>query len=76
MLDGLVEVVKRYTAAQAGPSPFATAIEGLTLLRSDHVRRPHHLIFKPALCIVAQGAKWAIFGGQAVELQGRAGVGG
>jgi AraC-like DNA-binding protein len=62
MLDGLVEVVRRYTDAQAGESPFATAIQGLTILRSDHERRPNHLIFKPALCITVQGAKWAIFG--------------
>ncbi len=64
MLDELVESVRRYTEAQVGESPFRTAIEGLTLLRSDHEKRPNHLIFKPALCIVVQGAKWAIFGDQ------------
>ena len=57
-----MEVVKRYTDAQAGESPFATAIKGLSILRSHHERRPNHLIFKPALCIVVQGAKWAIIG--------------
>jgi AraC-like DNA-binding protein len=62
MVAGLVEAVRRYTETQAGKSPYATAIEGLTILRSDHERRPNHLIFKPALCIVVQGAKWAIFG--------------
>lgn len=62
MLDGLVEAVRRYTDAQIGPSPFVTAIQELTILRSDHEKRPNHLIFKPALCIVVQGAKWAIFG--------------
>ena len=62
MPDGLVEAVRRYTDAQSGPSPFITAIEGLAILRSDHERRPNHLIFKPALCITVQGAKWAIFG--------------
>ena len=62
MLDRLVEAVRGYTDAQSGPSPFITAIEGLAILRSDHERRPKHLIFKPALCITVQGAKWAIFG--------------
>jgi len=62
MLDGLVEAVTRYTDAQAGESPFVTAIEGLTILRSNHEKRPNHLLFKPALCITVQGAKWAIFG--------------
>ena len=64
MLDELVEAVKRYTDAQVGESPFATAIAGLIILRSDHEKRPRHLIFKPALCITVQGAKWAIFGDQ------------
>ncbi len=58
----LVEAVRQYTDAQAGASPFVTAIKGLTILRSNHEKRPNHLIFKPALCIVVQGAKWAIFG--------------
>ncbi len=59
-----MEAVRRYTDAQVGQSPFVTPIEGLTILRSDHEKRPNHLIFKPALCIVVQGAKWAIFGDQ------------
>ena len=62
MLDKLVEVVGRYTEAQNGSSPFVTAVPGLTLLRSDHPKPPSHLIFKPALCVVVQGTKWAIFG--------------
>ena len=64
MLNNLVKAVRRYTDAQAGNSPFRTAIQGVTILRSDHARRPNHLIFKPALCITVQGAKWAIFGDQ------------
>jgi AraC-like DNA-binding protein len=62
MSASLLEAVNRFTEAQAGPSPFATAIDGLTILRSNHEKRPAHLIFKPALCIVVQGAKWAVFG--------------
>ena len=56
MLDKFVEAVGRYTEAQ-GASPFVTAVPGLTLLRSDHEKQPSYLIFKPALCIVVQGAK-------------------
>jgi AraC-like DNA-binding protein len=67
MSDGLVEAVTRYTSAQAGGSPFATAIEGLTILRSNHEKRPSHMIFKPALCIVVQGAKWTTFGNKRFE---------
>jgi AraC-like DNA-binding protein len=62
MSKALVEIVRRYTDVQAGGSPFATAIKGLTILRSDHEKHPSHLIFKPALCVVVQGAKWTTFG--------------
>ena len=64
MLNELAEAVRQYTESQVGESPFSTAIKGLTILRSNHEKRPKHLIFKPALCIVVQGAKWAIFGHQ------------
>ena len=64
MSSALVQAVKRHTDTQGGVSPFATAIAGLTLLRSDHEKRPNHRIFKPALCITVQGAKSAMFGDQ------------
>ncbi len=63
MSKALVESVKRYTDQRAGEeSPFATAIEGVTILRSDHEKLPSHLIMRPALCVVVQGAKWTTFG--------------
>ncbi len=67
MLDGLVEAVRCYTEAQTGAGPFVTAMEGLTILRADRAKPPRHLIFKPALCVVVQGAKWAIFGNKRLE---------
>ncbi len=67
MSDPLVEAVDRYTSTQGGKPPFATAIDGLAILRSDHEKRPNHLIFKPALCITVQGAKWTMFGDQRFE---------
>ena len=67
MLKELVGAVRRYTEAQAGESPFVTAIEGVTILRSDHERRPDYRIHKPALCIVVQGAKWATFGNRRID---------
>ncbi|HEX4179930.1 MAG TPA: AraC family transcriptional regulator [Caulobacteraceae bacterium] len=62
MLDALVDAVIRYTDALASEGPLVTAIEGLTLLRFDHEKPPAHMIYKPALCLVVQGAKWAMFG--------------
>ncbi|MBV8047775.1 MAG: AraC family transcriptional regulator [Paludibacterium sp.] len=67
MADTLIELVKRYTDTQPGASPFRTAMPGLTLLRADQERHPVHLIYKPALCVVVQGAKWSTFGGRRLE---------
>lgn len=67
MPDDLADAVRQYTEAQNGSSPFITAVPGLTLLRSDHEKRPNHLIYKPALCIVVQGAKWTTFGDRRFE---------
>lgn len=64
MSDLLVEAVQRYMDIQEGHGPFATAIDGLAILRSNHEKQPNHLIFKPALCITVQGAKWTMFGNQ------------
>jgi AraC-like DNA-binding protein len=65
--DQLAEALLRYTADQPGESPFMTAIEGMAIMRSDHPKPPNHMISRPALCIVAQGAKWATFGGAKLE---------
>ena len=62
MLGLLQEAAAQYTESQIGPSPFVTAVPGLTLLRSDHEKRTNFHICKPALCIVVQGAKWTMFG--------------
>jgi AraC-like DNA-binding protein len=62
MSDALREAVTRYTDAQSGASPFVTPVPGLTILRSNEEKMPSHLIFKPALCLVVQGAKWTMFG--------------
>ncbi|MBO9669818.1 MAG: AraC family transcriptional regulator [Sphingobium sp.] len=62
MAEDLVQSVLRYTERQSGGSPFATAIHGLTILRSDHPKPLSHMILKPALCITLQGTKWTAFG--------------
>ena len=61
-LQELARAVERYTTAHGGSNPFITAIEGFTILRSEHPGQPSHRIFRPALCIPIQGAKWATFG--------------
>ena len=67
MPDQLAQALLRYTDGQPGASPFITPIDGLAILRSDHPKPPTHMMSKPAMCIVAQGAKWATFGGNRLE---------
>jgi AraC-like DNA-binding protein len=63
MSNALLEAVKRYTDQHADQqNPFLTAIDGMAMLRSDHEKAPAHLIMRPALCVVVQGAKWTTFG--------------
>lgn len=61
----LARAIAAYTEAHAGGPAWTTRIDGLLLLlRSDHARPPSHLVSRPALCVVAQGAKWTSFGSE------------
>lgn len=62
MSDALLDIVTRHTKAGAAASPFVTPVPGLTLIRSDHEKLASHALFRPALCVVVQGAKWTTFG--------------
>ena len=62
MTSELTRALLRHTPPQETYAPYVTDVPGMVLLRSEHERPPAHLIFKPALCIVVQGAKWAVFG--------------
>jgi AraC-like DNA-binding protein len=39
----------------------------IAIMRSDHPKPPTHMVSRPSLCVVAQGAKWATFGGERLE---------
>ena len=58
----LAREIAAHTSAEPGHHPDPTAIEGLTLIRSDCLMPPIPLIYKPAICLVAQGAKTGTFG--------------
>lgn len=58
----LAQAIAAYTEAHTGSSFWKTGIDGLLLLRSDHEKPPNPIISRPALCVVAQGAKWTSFG--------------
>ncbi|MBP1849873.1 AraC family transcriptional regulator [Rhizobium halophytocola] len=62
MIEELLQALRGYAERQSGDSPFVTTIDGVIVLRADHARPPSHLIHKPALCAVVQGAKVTSFG--------------
>lgn len=61
MLQPLIEALTTYTDRQGGSGPFETPIPGVIVLRSDRPKDPSPQIYKPAICIVLQGAKLATF---------------
>ncbi|WNL44471.1 AraC family transcriptional regulator [Dyella sp. BiH032] len=64
MPDTLAQIVKRYTDAHGGEGHVLTPIKGFSFIRTDLRRQPAHIVFKPVLCVVVQGAKCSIFGGR------------
>jgi AraC-like DNA-binding protein len=71
MSANLTSALAAYAAARGGPGPFLTPIPGVAILRVERPLEPRPLIHRPALCLVAQGAKRSIFGD--LELEYRAG---
>ena len=66
-METLVQAVTRFVEAQAGESPYFTAIKEFGILRVNHAKRSSHMIFKPVLCMVVQGAKRTVFGNRRFE---------
>lgn len=66
-LNDLAQELRHYTESRAASNPYLTEIEGFLILRSDRPRLPSYRLFRPALCITVQGAKWATFGDRRYE---------
>lgn len=62
MLEELAAAMLRYTEDRTGDGLCVTPIGTMAILRSDRPKPPAHRLAQPAMCIVAQGAKWANFG--------------
>ncbi|MDE1174145.1 MAG: AraC family transcriptional regulator [Parvibaculaceae bacterium] len=63
MTSFLKAPVENYIEAHGGGNgPFLTPVEGLTLLKTSGETLPYHKVYKPALCIVVQGAKQITLG--------------
>jgi AraC-like DNA-binding protein len=69
MIEKLAESLWAYTEHQKTKSPHLTAIDGVGILRSDQPTIPIYRMMQPAICIVAQGSKKAIFGSKELIYQ-------
>ena len=59
----LIAALNQYMDRNGGDDGvLVTPVEGLFLMRSTGERLPHHVMYKPALCITVQGAKQVLFG--------------
>jgi AraC-like DNA-binding protein len=58
----LAAAVERHTGADGD---YETAVPGLWLYRSSTPSEEHAVVYVPSLCVVAQGAKEVVVGGQA-----------
>lgn len=64
----LRDVIARYIACNGGEDGICpTPIDGLYMLKASRLELPYHVIYRPSLCIVAQGAKTVTLGEQAFE---------
>ncbi len=66
-LAELTSLVDRCTEAKRENKLYATAIDGVSTLRSDPLRQSAQCMIKPSLCITVQGEKAATFGSRRYE---------
>jgi AraC-like DNA-binding protein len=68
MSSALKDALSQHMNANGGGNGlFPTAVDGLVLMRTSAETLPHHMIYRPALCIVVQGAKQVMLGNEVFE---------
>ena len=68
MSSALRDAILAYTEARVNHGTFyPTDIEALLVMRSDRETVPRCALYRPALCINAQGAKQVMLGGQVLD---------
>lgn len=66
--SSLLAAVTAYVDRQGGGEGlFPTAIGGVNIVRSFEERMPMRQIYRPSLCVVVQGAKRILFGGETLD---------
>ncbi|MFG1235630.1 AraC family transcriptional regulator [Xanthobacter autotrophicus DSM 597] len=68
MPSSLLEAVTAHIESKGGGQGlFPTAMPGFNIIRSFQEVMPHRKIYQPSLCIVLQGAKQILFGGETLN---------
>jgi AraC-type transcriptional regulator N-terminus/Bacterial regulatory helix-turn-helix proteins, AraC family len=60
-------LIKYLTVHGSGDGLYSTPIDGLFMLKTSSPEMPNHLIYRPALCLVVQGAKRVMCGDQILQ---------
>jgi AraC-like DNA-binding protein len=60
--SALIDALNAYADAHGGGEGiFETPVPGFGFMRTSRETLPHHIVYKPSLCIVAQGEKQVLF---------------
>lgn len=62
--DGLAAVMSRYIGARGGADGAYEAMPGFFLMRASQPKLPKHMVYRPCVCVVAQGQKRLMLGDQ------------
>jgi AraC-like DNA-binding protein len=59
MSSALKDAITRFIETNTGGDngAFPTGVEGVHIMRSTELKMPHTMIYRPALCVIVQGAK-------------------
>lgn len=64
----LAHAMERYIGARGGDDgAYETAVPGFVLMRASQPKLPKHMVYRPCLCVVAQGAKRMLVGEEAFD---------
>src|SRR5690349_9294265 len=60
--DGLAAVMSRYIGGRGGADGAYEAMPGFFLMRASQPKLPKHMVYRPCVCVVAQGQKRLMLG--------------
>ncbi|WP_349958835.1 AraC family transcriptional regulator [Rhizobium sp. ZPR3] len=69
MSSALKDAITQFIEAHdcGGNNVFSTGIDGLHIMRSTEPKMPHSMIYRPALCVILQGAKQLMLNDKVID---------